>query len=63
MVLEDQPRLMGRRLNRINFTRGRIYPSFQVNASAGTDVYESARMHVRFQIDGQNLTDVLECQA
>jgi len=47
-------------VNRINFARGRIYPSFQVNASAGADVYESDRMHVRFQIDGQNLTDVLD---
>jgi hypothetical protein len=47
-------------VNRINFARGRIYPSFQVNASAGADVYESDRMNVRFQIDGQNLTDVLD---
>ncbi|HTS59211.1 MAG TPA: hypothetical protein VMH03_16830 [Terriglobales bacterium] len=47
-------------VNRVNFARGRIYPSFQVNASAGADVYESDRMHVRFQIDGQNLTDVLD---
>jgi hypothetical protein len=47
-------------LNRINFARGRIYPSFQVDASAGADVYKSERMKVRFQIDGQNLTNVLE---
>jgi len=47
-------------VNRINFARGRIYPSFQVNASAGADVYESDRMNVRFQVDGQNLTDVLD---
>jgi hypothetical protein len=46
-------------LNRINFARGRIYPSFQVNASAGADVYKSDRMNVRFQVDGQNLTNVL----
>jgi hypothetical protein len=46
-------------LNRINFHRGRIYPSFQVNASAGADVYKSDRMNVRFQVDGQNLTNVL----
>ena len=46
-------------VNRINFPRGRIYPAFQVNASAGADVYKSERMNVRFQIDGQNLTDVL----
>jgi len=46
-------------VNRINFVRGRIYPSFQVNASAGADVYKSDRVNVRFQIDGQNLNDVL----
>jgi hypothetical protein len=47
-------------VNRINFARGRILPAFQVNASAGADVYKSDRMNVRFQIDGQNLTDVLD---
>jgi hypothetical protein len=46
-------------LNRINFARGRIYPAFQVNASAGADVYSSDRMMVRFQIDGQNLNNIL----
>ena len=47
-------------LDRINFARGRIYPSFQVNASAGADVYKSDRMSMRFQIDGQNLANVLD---
>jgi hypothetical protein len=47
-------------VNRINFARGRIYPSFQVNASAGAEVYQSDRMNVRFQVDGQNLSDVLD---
>ncbi len=47
-------------LNRINFARGRIYPSFQINASAGAHAYMSDRMNVRFQIDGQNLTNVLD---
>ncbi len=46
-------------LNRINFDRGRIFPSFQVNASAGADVYKSERLNIRFQIDGQNLNNVL----
>jgi hypothetical protein len=46
-------------LNHINFARGRIYPAFQVNASAGADIYKSDRMNVRFQIDGQNLSNVL----
>jgi hypothetical protein len=46
--------------NRINFARGRLYPSFQVNASAGTDIHKSDRMNMRFQIDGQNLNNVLD---
>jgi hypothetical protein len=46
-------------LDRINFSRGRIYPTFQVNASAGADVYKSERLNMKFQIDGQNLTNVL----
>jgi TonB-dependent Receptor Plug Domain len=46
-------------LDRINFARGRIYPAFQVNASAGADVYKSDRLNMRFQIDGQNLNNVL----
>jgi TonB-dependent Receptor Plug Domain len=46
-------------LDRINFNRGRIYPAFQVNASAGADIYTSDRMKMRFQVDGQNLTNVL----
>ncbi len=45
--------------DRLNFARGRIYPAFQVNASAGADVYKSERVKMRFQIDGQNLTNVL----
>lgn len=47
-------------VNRINFALGRIYPSFQVNASAGADVYRSDHMNMRFQVDGQNLTNVLD---
>jgi hypothetical protein len=46
-------------LNRINFARGRIDPAFQVNASAGAEVYKSDHMTMRFQIDGQNLTNIL----
>jgi hypothetical protein len=46
-------------LNRINFARGRIYPAFQVNASAGAVVYKSDRAIMRLQVDGQNLNNVL----
>jgi hypothetical protein len=47
-------------IDRINFSQGRIYPAFQLNASAGADVYRRDRMKVRFQIDGQNLTNILD---
>jgi len=47
-------------LNRINFARGRIDPSFQVNASAGADLYKGERLNLRLQADGQNLNNVLD---
>jgi hypothetical protein len=47
-------------VDRINFARGRIYPSFQVNASAGADIYTRERLNMRLQIDGQNLTNILD---
>ena len=47
-------------LNRIDFANGRINPSFQVNASAGADIYRSERVNMRLQVDGQNLTNVLD---
>jgi len=47
-------------LSRINFARGRIYPTFQANASAGADIYKSDRLKMRLQADGQNLTNVLD---
>ena len=47
-------------LDRINFERGRIKPSFQVNATAEADLYKSEKIHVRLQADGQNLNNVLD---
>jgi hypothetical protein len=47
-------------LDRINFNRGRIYPSFQVNASAGANIYKSERVNMNLQVDGENLTNVLD---
>ena len=47
-------------VDRVNFAQGRIYPTFQVSASAGADVYKSERANVRFQVDGQNLTNVVD---
>jgi hypothetical protein len=47
-------------LDRINFSRGRIDPTFLINASAGADIYKSNRVNTRFQVDGQNLTNILD---
>ena len=47
-------------LNRINFDRGRIDPSFQVDASVGADLYNSEKVHVRLQADGENLNNILD---
>ena len=47
-------------IDRINFDRGRILPSFQVNASAGADLYRGDHRSVRMQADGENLTNVLD---
>jgi outer membrane cobalamin receptor len=47
-------------IDRVNFARGRIYPTFQLSASAEADIYKSERLNMRFQVDGQNLTDVVD---
>lgn len=47
-------------VSRLNFDLGRILPSFQVSASAGIDLYKSERFRMRFQADGENLTNVVE---
>ncbi len=47
-------------LDRINFDRGRIDPSFQVNASAGADLHHSEKVKMRLQADVQNLNNILD---
>jgi hypothetical protein len=47
-------------VDRVNFAEGRIYPTFQVSASLGADLYKSERFNMRFQVDGQNLTNVVD---
>jgi hypothetical protein len=47
-------------LDRINFNRGRIDPSFQVNASAGAELHRGEKVDMRLQADGQNLNNVLD---
>jgi hypothetical protein len=47
-------------VDRLNFAQGRIRPTFLVSASAGVDVYKSERLKMRFQLDGTNLTNVVD---
>ncbi|MBV8630860.1 MAG: TonB-dependent receptor, partial [Silvibacterium sp.] len=46
-------------VDRINFDRGRVDPNLSVSASAGADVYKSDKLAIRFQADGENLTNRL----
>jgi hypothetical protein len=47
-------------VDRINFNRGRILPSFQVNVSAGANLYRSDKLNLKLQVDGENLNNVLD---
>jgi TonB dependent receptor/TonB-dependent Receptor Plug Domain len=47
-------------INRLNFNRDRILPSFQVSASVGAEVYKSERLKMTLQADGENLTNVID---
>ncbi|HTJ29017.1 MAG TPA: TonB-dependent receptor plug domain-containing protein [Acidobacteriaceae bacterium] len=47
-------------VDRINFDRGRILPSFLVNASFGADLYTTDRAKIRLQVDGSNLNNVVD---
>jgi len=61
LCIADQVQTDGQQvIDRVNFARGRINPTFLLSASAGADVYKSERLKVRFQVDGQNLTDVVD---
>jgi hypothetical protein len=59
--IADEVQTYGQQVvDRVNFDRGRIYPTFQVSASAGADVYKSERLNVRLHVDGQNLANVVD---
>jgi hypothetical protein len=46
-------------VSRVNFDRGRVRPSFALNASAGFTVWRKEKQSLRLQGDVQNLTDRL----
>ena len=59
--IQSEAQIYGQQvIDRINFNRGRILPSFQVNASAGADLYKSERLKMSLQLDGENLTNVVD---
>ncbi len=59
--IADEARTYGQRVvDRVNFARGRMYPSFQVSASAGAEIYKSERLNMEVQADGENLTNVVD---
>jgi TonB-dependent Receptor Plug Domain len=44
-------------VSRINFDRGRVDPNLSISASAGADIHKSDKLTMRFQADGENLTN------
>jgi hypothetical protein len=59
--IADEVQTYGQQVvDRVNFAQGRINPTFQLSASAGADVYKSERLSMRFQVDGTNLTNVVD---
>ena len=46
-------------VDRVNFARGRLKPSFSLNASFGVDLWKHDQINTRFQADVQNLNNRL----
>ncbi len=46
-------------VNRVNFDRGRVRPSFAVDASVGADLYKNDRFATHLQADAENLNNRL----
>jgi outer membrane cobalamin receptor len=46
-------------VDRVNLARGRIDPATMLDASAGADLYESKRLNMQVQVDGENLNNVV----
>ncbi len=47
-------------VDRLIFSRGRILPSLQFDASVGADIYRRENADVQLQVDGENLTNTLD---
>ncbi len=44
-------------VNRVNFDKGRVRPSFSLDASAGLEVWKAEKRSIRLQADALNVTD------
>jgi hypothetical protein len=59
--VQGQVRTYGQQVvNRVDFGRGRIYPTALLSASAGAHVWESKRANVEVEIDGENLSNTVD---
>ncbi len=45
--------------NQVNFDRGRVHPTYSLDASLGADLLKSEKRSLSLQVDGFNLTDRL----
>jgi outer membrane receptor for Fe3+-dicitrate len=46
-------------VNRVNFDRGRVNPSFSINASIGAELWRHEKRSLTAQVDVLNVTDRL----
>ncbi|HEX6546773.1 MAG TPA: TonB-dependent receptor, partial [Bryobacteraceae bacterium] len=46
-------------VDKVNFGRGRVRPSFNLNASVGLELFHGEKRRVNFQVDVTNMTDRL----
>jgi outer membrane cobalamin receptor len=53
------PQYSQRVVDRVNFDKGRVRPSFSIDASLGAQVYSSERLKMRIQADAENLNNRL----
>ncbi len=59
-TLEDAVAQAGERIaSRVNFSRGRVRPSFSLDAAAGAELRKSDKSALRVQVDVTNVTDRL----
>lgn len=59
--IQGQARIYGQSVvNRVDFARGRVDPATLLSASAGADLYESKRLNMQLQVDGENLGNVVD---